>query len=269
MLGAIIGNIIGSTYNKNPIKTKEIELFPEGSRPTDDTVMTVSVGLVTAAYDGRGEDAYKRDLCRFMRLLGRQYPDAGYGVRFLRWINEEEGLTNRSFGNGSASRVSSIGWKATSLEEAEMLARWSAEVTHDHPEDVKGACAVAACIYLARTTHDMGRIRGYISSYYYPLNFRIDQIRSTYRYDPTCPGSVPQAIEAFLESSSFEDAVRTAISLSGDTDTVAAITGSIAEAYYGIPGDLFKKGMSYLDPRLTKLFTAYASRLYPQKKSSV
>lgn len=268
MLGAILGNIIGSTYNENPVKRKDIDLFPEGSRPTDDTVMTIAVGLVTAAYNGQDEETFKRDLCRFMRLLGRQYPDAGYGSRFTRWLNEDESAAYRSFGNGCASRVSSVGWKAGSLKEAEQLARWTAEVTHDHPEGIKGACAVAACIYLARTEHDMARIRGYISSYYYPLDFRIDRVRSTYRFDPTCPGSVPYAIEAFLESASFEEAIRLAVSIGGDSDTLAAITGSIAEAYYGIPADLYHVGSTYLDPRLARLTRTYATRLYPRRQTT-
>lgn len=262
MLGAILGSIIGSTYVHNPIKTKDFDLFPAGSGITEDTVMTVAVGLVTAAYEGQGEEDYTRDLCRFMRLLGRAYPDAGYGSRFTRWLTEEEPDAYRSFGNASAARVSAVGWRAESLEEAETIARWSASVTHDHPDGMKGAAAVAAAVYLARTEHDMGRLRGYVGSYYYPLDFRIDRVRSTYRFDPTCPGTVPYAIEAFLESTSFEDAIRNAVSLGGDTDTMAAVTGAVAEAYYGIPPELGRKALGYLDPKLSRMFAAYASRLY-------
>ena len=248
MLGAIIGDIIGSTYEFNPIKSKEFELFSPGSRPTDDTVMTVAVGLVTAASDCTDEERYRQDLIRFMRLLGREYPDAGH-----------------SYGNGSAMRVSPVGWRARTLAEAEQLARWSAEVTHDHPDGIRGAQAVASAIFLARTTHDKKRIRGHIASYYYPMEFRLDRIRASYRFDATCPGSVPQAIVCFLESTGYEDAVRNAVSLGGDADTQACIAGAIAEAYYGIPADIQRQGLSYLDSRLSRLFLAYATRLYPKK----
>ncbi len=187
MLGAIIGDIIGSTYEFNPIKSKEFELFSPGSRPTDDTVMTVAVGLVTAASDCTDEERYRQDLIRFMRLLGREYPDAGYGKRFIRWLNEGNGAAYHSYGNGSAMRVSPVGWRARTLAEAEQLARWSAEVTHDHPDGIRGAQAVASAIFLARTTHDKKRIRGHIASYYYPMEFRLDRIRASYRFDATCP----------------------------------------------------------------------------------
>ena len=266
MLGALIGDIVGSVYEFNPIKNKDFVLFePYEGRvctPTDDTVMTVAVGLVTAASDCADEQKYKSDLVRFIRLLGREYPDAGYGRRFCAWLNSDEPIPYKSYGNGSAMRVSPVGWKAKSLEEAERLARWSSEVTHDHPDGIRGAQAVAAAVYLARTTHDIGRIRGYISSYYYPLDFRLDRIRTSYRFDETCPGSVPQAIECFLESNSYEDAIRNAVSLGGDADTQACIAGAIAEACFGIPKDIRLKGLSFLDQRLTKLFTMYASRLY-------
>ena len=162
-------------------------------------------------------------------------------------------------------RVSPVGWRARTLAEAEQLARWSAEVTHDHPDGIRGAQAVASAIFLARTTHDKKRIRGHIASYYYPMEFRLDRIRASYRFDATCPGSVPQAIVCFLESTGYEDAVRNAVSLGGDADTQACIAGAIAEAYYGIPADIQRQGLSYLDSRLSRLFLAYATRLYPQK----
>lgn len=265
MLGAIIGDIIGSVYEFEPIKTKEFPLFSPGCHPTDDTIMTVAVGLVTAASDCTDEERYKRDLVKFMRLLGREYPDAGYGKRFVRWLEEGDGVSYHSYGNGSAMRVSPIGWRAQTLEEAERLARWSAEVTHDHPDGIRGAQAVAAAVYLARTTHDKKRIRGHIASYYYPMEFRLDKIRSAYRFDATCPGSVPQAIVSFLESTGYEDAIRNAVSPGGDADTQACIAGAIAEAYYGIPADIQKQGIACLDDRLSRLFLAYATRLYPKE----
>ncbi len=268
MLGAILGDIIGSAYEFSPLKTKEFPLFSPESHPTDDSIMTVAISLVTAASDCTDEKKYKADIVRFMRLLGREYPQAGYGMRFSKWLFSDDDIPYHSYGNGSAMRVSPVAWKAQSLAEAERLARWSAEVTHDHPDGVRGAQAVAAAIYLARTEHSMGRIRGYVSSYYYPLDFRIDKIRPSYRYDETCSGSVPQAIECFLESTGYEDAVRNAVSLGGDADTQACIAGSIAEAYFGIPPQIRKVGLSCMDERLSHLFMAYAPRLYPKRDTA-
>lgn len=267
MLGAILGDIIGSPYEFHPIKTKDFDLLTPACHPTDDTIMTVAVGLVTAASEHHEEEEYKKKLIRFMRLLGREYPEAGYGRRFSRWLMEDEDRPYQSYGNGSAMRVSPVGWYARSLAEAEQLARWSAEITHNHPDGVRGAQAVAAAIYMARTVKDIGRIRGYISSYYYLLDFRLAKIRPSYRFDETCPGSVPQAIECFLESTSYEDAIRNAVSLGGDADTQACIAGAIAEAYYGVPAELQKTAMTYMDDRLKNLFMAYATRLYKRAGS--
>ena len=268
MLGAILGDIIGSIYEYQPIKTKDFELLTPDNHPTDDTIMTVAVGLVTASREHHEEEEYKRNLVKFMRLLGKEFPDAGYGMRFSRWLCADDSASYHSYLNRSAMRFSPVGWFASSLAEAEQLARWSAEVTHDHPDGVRGAQAVAAAIYMARTAKDIGRIRGYISSYYFPLDFRLNKIRPSYSYDETSTGSVPQAIECFLESSSYEDAVRNAVSLGGDADTQACIAGSIAEAYYGIPAPLQKAAMTYMDQRLTRLFLAYATRLYQRARQA-
>lgn len=242
MLGAIIGDIAGSLYEFDSPKTKDIELFAEGSRLTDDSIMTIAVGCACADSDLHNEKDFKSSVIWYMRRIGRQYPRAGYGGMFCRWLISDVMPAYNSFGNGSAMRVSPVAWVATSLEQAETLAKWSAEVTHNHPEGIKGAQAVAAAIYLARMEKSKAEIKDYIEKNYYNLNFTLDEIRPHYEFDVTCQGSVPQAIQCFLESADFEDSLRNAISLGGDGDTIAAMAGAIAEAYYGIPQDMKKTG---------------------------
>lgn len=238
MLGAIIGDVIGSVYEFEPHKTKDFELFTEENYLTDDSMMTMAVGCACAKADLSDEKDFKSWVAYYMRKIGREYPEAGYGLHFFRWIKSDFMGAYRSFGNGSAMRVSPVAWVATDLEQAETLARWSAEVTHNHPEGVKGAQAVAAAVYLAKTGKSKAEIRAYVEQVYYTLDFTLDEIRPAYEFDVTCQGSVPQAIECFLESTDFEDAVRNAVSLGGDSDTLAAMAGAIAEAYYGIPDTL-------------------------------
>ena len=223
MLGAIIGDVVGSLYELSSDKTKDFPLFAPGCRPTDDSIMTVAVGLACLDTDCRSDASFKNALIRRMHELGREYPDAGYGGGFYRWLIYGDTAPYNSYGNGSAMRVSPVAWVATSLEEAETFAQWSAEVTHNHPEGIKGAQAVAAAIYLARDGKSKDEIRAYIEENYYDLSFTIDEIRPSYSFDVTCQGSVPQAIECFLESENFEDAIRNAISLGGDGDTQAAM----------------------------------------------
>ena len=245
MLGAIIGDIVGSVYEFNNIKTKDFPLFREDCFFTDDTVMTCAVA--EAVMKGGKPD----DFVDEMKRLGRLYPDAGYGGRFLGWLFSDDRAPYNSFGNGSAMRVSPCGWMADGGYEA---AKLSAAVTHDHPEGIKGALAAFDAIVLARACFrdDPAECKRIIreqieSKYGYDLSKTLDQIRPTYEFNETCQETVPQAIVAFLESTDFEDAIRNAISLGGDSDTLAAITGSIAEAAYGIPDDLKRKALSYLD----------------------
>ncbi len=258
MLGAIIGDIVGSVYEFDNIKTKEFDLFKDSCFFTDDTVMTCAVALALAEYmeSGKNTDVHAA-LIREMRRLGRLYPDAGYGGRFAVWLLNGHSRPYNSFGNGSAMRVSPAAWLAGSLEEAEELARLSAEVTHDHPEGIKGAQATAAAIFLARQQLPLPDIRAYLQQKYYNLDFTLDEIRDSYRFDETCQRTVPQAIVAFLESTGFEDAIRNAISIGGDSDTLAAITGSIAEAYYGVPQKMEEKALSYLDGVLLGIYRAF------------
>lgn len=259
MLGAIIGDIVGSLYEFESPKTKDIELFAEGCRLTDDSIMTIAIGCACADSDLHNEKDFKSSVIWYMRRIGRQYPKAGYGGMFYRWLISDVMPAYNSFGNGSAMRVSPVAWVADSLEQAETLAKWSAEVTHNHPEGIKGAQAVAAAVYLAKQGKTKGEIKEHIENHYYALNFTLDEIRPNYSFDVTCQGSVPQAIQCFLESVDFEDAVRNAISLGGDGDTIAAMAGAIAEAYYGIPEEIKQHGLAYIN----KTISYYANRALP------
>ena len=191
---------------------------------------------------------------RYMRQIGQPYPGCGYGGRFLHWMYCLNPKPYNSFGNGAAMRVSAVAWAASTLEEALELAKVVTAVTHDHPEGIRGAQATTAAIFMARQGKSKDEIRKYIHYCYYRLNFTIAELRPTYKFNSSCMGSVPQAIEAFLESSDFENAIRLAVSLGGDSDTIAAITGSIAEAFYGVPSEIEKKAISYLDSNLAKLY---------------
>ena len=179
---------------------------------------------------------------------------------FRRWIYSDATEPYGSYGNGAAMRVSASGFVGQTIEEVKMLARKVTEVTHNHPEGLKGAEATAVAIFLAKTDHTIPEIRAYIDENYYPMNFTLDEIRPTYAFDVTCQGSVPQAIMAFLESTSFEDAIRNAISIGGDSDTIGAITGGIAEAYYGVPEEMREKAMEYLDERLREVVVEFEGK---------
>lgn len=199
--------------------------------------------------DENNINEFKEKLIDVMHEIGIKYPDCGYGGHFLMWILLAKREPYNSFGNGSAMRVSSVGWYAKTLEEAELISRVTVEVSHNHPEGIKGAVATAGAVFLAKTGATMDEIKQYISKYY-TIDFTIDEIRPTYDYDITCQGTVPQAMQAFFESENFEDAIRNAISIGGDSDTLAAITGAVAEAYYGISDDLKETALSYLDDKL-------------------
>lgn len=232
MYGAIIGDIAGSNYEFSRIKTKDFPLFPAGCDYTDDSIMTLAVAK--ALLRSREEQtAFSHTVVEEMQRLGRAYPypKGAYGMRFSRWLDDPHPMPYNSFGNGSAMRVSPCGLIAVTLEEALDLAEVSAEVTHNHPEGIKGAQAVAAAIFLART-ETKEEIRRYIHENFYPMDRTLEQIRPDYRFDESCQKTVPEAIIAFLESENFEDAIRNAISLGGDADTIGAITGSIAWTYY-------------------------------------
>lgn len=199
-----------------------------------------------------------------MQKIGRPYPQSGYGGSFYHWIYSDDPEPYGSFGNGAAMRVSACGWAGESLSEVRKLSKEVTKVSHNHTEGIKGAEAAASAVYLARTGETKEDIRKYIEEKYYKLNFTIDEIRPTYEFNETCQDTVPQAIEAFLESESFEDAIRTAVSVGGDSDTLAAITGGMAEAYYGVPKDIREKAGQFLDQRLTKILKTFEQK-YPPK----
>lgn len=232
MTGAIAGDIIGSVYEFDNIKTTDFPLFTNESDYTDDTIMTVAVAdwLLNGG-----------DLAKVMQRYGREYPypTGGYGGRFSGWLREKDPQSYNSWGNGSAMRVSAVGWMFDSLEKTLEVAKETAVVTHNHPEGIKGAQATAAAIYLARTGKSKQDIKQYIeTTFSYDLGRTCDEIRPFYRFNESCQGTVPEAIIAFLDSSDFENAIRLAVSLGGDSDTLACITGGIAEAFYGIPEDI-------------------------------
>ena len=262
MIGAILGDIVGSIYEFDNIKTKEFELFDKECFFTDDSVMTVAIAealMQTEEINEENLEDFKENLITVMHEIGVKYPGCGYGGHFLIWILRNKREAYNSFGNGSAMRISSVGWYARTLEDTELIAKATAEVSHNHPEGIKGAVATAGAVFLARTGATMDELKEYIAKFYC-LDFTIDEIRPIYDYDITCQGTVPQAMQAFFESTNFEDAIRNAISIGGDSDTLAAITGAVAEAYYGIPDDLKETALSYFDERLLNIVERFEDK---------
>ena len=245
MLGAMIGDIAGSRFEWKNFKSKDFVFFMPPCCFTDDSVMTAAVAEALMESGPDFKDLKERAVIS-MRRLGRAHIDAGYGGRFIRWLKSDHPQPYGSFGNGAAMRISPVAWVAQDENEVKRLSAAVTGVTHDHPEGLKGAEATAMAVYLARHGKTIPEIRERIVRDYYPLGFTLDGIRPGYRFDVTCQGSVPVALEAFLESVGFEDAVRGAISVGGDSDTIGAITGGIAEAYYGIPEELAAKARTYM-----------------------
>lgn len=243
MLGAIAGDVIGSIYEWHNIKTKAFELIGPRCIFTDDTVLTVA--LAEAILDGG-------DCVPVLKAYARRYPNAGYGGKFKQWARSDDPEPYYSWGNGAAMRISPVGFAFDSLDEVLAKADQYTRVTHDHPDGIKGAQAVAASIFLARTGHSRDDIKRYVETTFgYDLSRRLDDIRLVYRYDGSCQGTVPEAIIAFLESTDFEDAIRNAISIGGDSDTIACITGGIAQAFYGgVPPAIAQQVMRILDGML-------------------
>ena len=241
MYGAILGDIIGSPYEfDRGSKSKDFPLFSKHSTFTDDTVMTLAVAdaLLDAQPDADLEWIRNR-LIRGMQRFGEAYPHAGYGGMFRHWLRAKDPQPYGSYGNGSAMRVSSVGWLYNDLDTVRRMARLSAEVTHNHPEGIKGAEATASVIFLARTDSTKAEIKAYIEeNFHYDLSRTCDEIRPDYHHVESCQETVPEAITAFLEGESFEDVIRTAVSLGGDCDTLTCIAGSMAEAFYGVPEEL-------------------------------
>lgn len=264
MIGAILGDIIGSPFEfDRGNKCKEFPLFSEESAYTDDTVMTLAVGktFIEAQFNISDEGILKM-LANNMRQFGRMYPDAGYGGMFLQWLRDPECEAYNSFGNGSAMRVSSVAWLYNDIDYVRHAAKLSSEVTHNHPEGIKGAEATASAIFLARTGHSKEEIKEYIiQEFGYDLSRTCDEIRPYYYHTETCMETVPEAITAFLEGESFEDVIRTAVSLGGDCDTLTAISGSIAEGYYGVPKELREECYKRLPEPLLKVLKDFETYL--------
>jgi len=235
MLGAVVGDIIGSTYEWYNTKRMDFELFPQGSRFTDDSVMTLAV----AKWLTEDKRHTARGLTACMQELGRKHPDAGYGGRFLGWLWEEDPQPYDSWGNGAGMRVSPVGVYAKTLDEALALAEITASVSHNHPEGVKGAQAIATSVFLAKEGKSKQEIKAYVEQAFgYDLDRTAAEIRPNYHFDVSCQGSVPEAIIAFLEGNSFEEVIRLAISLGGDSDTIGAMAGAIAACVYPIPEEI-------------------------------
>jgi len=251
MIGAIAGDIIGSVYEHNPIKTKEFPLFHPSCVFTDDTVLTVAVAEALLT---------QRSYLDTIRKIGKRYPDCGYGGSFFRWLLADNPRPYNSWGNGSAMRVSPIGFAFTTEQDVLREAAHSAEISHSHPEGIKGAQATALAVFLAGTNQDKETIRAEIERRFgYDLNRTVESIRPGYSFDVSCQGTVPEAIVAFLDSHSWEDAVRNAVSLGGDSDTLACITGGIAEGFYGsVPRSVKEKVRKLLPDDLWKITERFA-----------
>lgn len=252
LIGAIAGDVIGSIYERYRIKTKDFPLFDWRCRFTDDTVLTVAVA--DALMNGG-------DYVAHFQAYFQRYPDAGYGGTFYHWVQSSDPQPYGSFGNGSAMRVSPVAWAFNDLSSVLGEAKRSAEVTHNHPEGIRGAQATAAAVFLARRRTGKSEIRAYIEQHFdYHLSQSLDSLRPDYQFDVTCQGTVPVAVRAFLEAGDYEDAVRNAVSMGGDSDTLACIAGSIAGAYHGVPAFIESEVRNRLDDELRGVVDRFAKR---------
>lgn len=253
MIAAIAGDIIGSVHEKANLKRMNFELFQKNSRFTDDTVMTLAVADAILHQKPYGPT---------MHAFGRKYPDRGYGGNFRKWLLSDDPQPYNSWGNGSAMRVSPVGWAFHDLSTVNQEAAATAQPSHNHPEGIKGAQAIATAVFLARKGNSKDKIKEYITrNYGYDLNRHIKQIRKTYGFDVSCAGSVPEAIIAFLDSENVEHAIRLGISLGGDADTIACMAGAIAQAFYQeVPREMYEKVEECLGPELWALLKAFEKR---------
>lgn len=253
MIGAIIGDVAGSRFEFHNYRFKDFELFTRECFVTDDSIMTLAVAKALMDWRKNPKIDLAKHSVKMMQEIGRPYPCCGFGGRFYQWIYSDDPQPYGSYGNGAAMRVSPVGYFADTMDEVKDLSAIVTGVTHNHPEGLKGAEVTACCVW--------GALHGWtkeelfeLASSYYDLNFTIDEIRPRYRFNETCKNTVPQALEAFFESENFEDAIRTAVSIGGDSDTLACITGGIAGAYYGVPSWMETKVKRYFDPMLLKIY---------------
>lgn len=256
MIGAIIGDIVGSRFERANCKSTEFELFTEKCHFTDDTVMTLAVAKALLESDG-DLNVLSTNAVKCMQEIGRRYPNCGYGQMFWLWLHKRNPKPYNSLGNGSAMRVSPVAYAAETMEQCLDFSDAVTNVSHNHPFGVLGAQAAAAATWAALHDWSKQEIGDLIQDQFYDLNFTIDEIRPKYRFDASCQGSVPQAIKAFLESDDFESAIRLAVSIGGDSDTIAAIAGGIAEAYYGVPEELRIQAMEYLPEDLLDILVGF------------
>lgn len=260
MYGAILGDIVGSRFEfDRGDKSRDFEFFTPECEFTDDTVMTIAVAeaLMDAGLDA-DEKTVKAELIKSMKKWGKRYPDAGYGGRFSHWVLTDDPKPYGSYGNGSGMRVSAAGWLYDSMERTREVARWTAEVTHNHPEGIKGAESVAAAIFMARNGASKEAIKKYIEDEFgYDLSRTLDDIRPTYKHVEECMQTMPEAFTCFLEAGSLEDTIRNVMYIGGDTDTLGAIAGAVAEAFWGISDGLIAKVWQYLDEDLLKVLDRF------------
>lgn len=269
MLGAIIGDIVGSRFELDNYLKKDFELFTDDCFPTDDSIMTIAVAKAIMETDRRlspnkrlsGEyrDLLSEQAVHNMQEIGRNYPGCGYEGLFSLWIFSDDPAPYKSFGNGAAMRVSPAGYAARTEREAKVLSGAVTSVTHNHREGIRGAQATAVAVFMARMSYTKEEIREKIVNEYYPLDFTVNSLKKDFWFNETCQGTVPPAIECFLESESFEDAIRIAVSLGGDSDTIACITGAIAGAFYGVPDALRDRVLTFLDMDLRTVYAQWAA----------
>lgn len=252
LFGAIIGDIVGSIYEFHNIKTKSFPFFSPRGYITDDSCMTIAVADAISKWKKKGGDL-SEIATESMREIGNKYPDKGYGAQFWQWLIHKDKGPYNSWGNGAAMRISAAGWYGKDIPEVKRLSYMVTSVTHDNIEGIKGAEATAVAIWAARNGCSKEEIAEYIQDNYYDLCDCVEDLQADYDWDSSCQGTVPQALQCFFESESFEDAIRNAISIGGDSDTIGAITGAVAEAYYGIPDEIKEKAKTYIPEDLLQM----------------
>lgn len=259
IFGAIVGDIVGSRFEFDNIKSKDFELFHEACDFTDDSVMTLAVANALLKAKSDFSDLSAQTI-ESMQSFGRSFTGRGYGGHFKLWIYEKNPKPYHSFGNGAAMRVSPVAYVAKTLEQVKALSRAVTEATHNHPEGLKGAEAVALAIFMLRNKASIEEVKNYICKNYYDIHFSLDEIRATYQFNETCQETVPQAFQALFEAKNFEDAIRNAVSIGGDSDTLAAIAASMAQEAFGIPDDILKKAESYLVEPFSSIQKTFAEK---------
>lgn len=259
LMGAIVGDVVGSRWEFGGCKTKNFPFLDSHCEATDDTIITLAIGDALIEHLSGGGDLSEQAIDK-MKEWARGYPNVGYGTGFLYWALSDVRTPYNSWGNGAAMRVSLCGWAAKSLEEAATFSDAVTRVTHNHPEGMAGARIVAECVFLAKTGASMSAIRDYVNANYRKIDFTVDEIRPSYDFDISCQGTVPQALACFFESASFEDSIRNAISLGGDSDTLGAICGAVAGAYWGIPEGIIAATRIFLDDRCENIIKKLESR---------